>query len=368
MNKIRVAVAGCGNVSNAYIPNLRRCEYADVVALCDQQGRAEEQGDRHGIGPRYTDLEQMLQDVPFDLFVNLTSMGSHGPLNRLALQAGKHVWSEKPLASDVESGRELIELARSNGVRIWGAPNTLTSPAFRFMRDLVASGAIGTVYAAHGIYGHTGPDWGSWVYGPEGGSLFDLGIYNLTTLTGLLGPAKAVTAEMGTATPIRKVEGAVVKVEADDNAVVILQHGDAVYSVIQTGFVYGAQNEDFTIQLIGTKGAIALGGYDWDPSNVQVYRSETQRWERHLERSGTRSEAGGATQPDALVTASRVDASGYAWQGGASYVVECLATGAEPVIQAEHALHVMDVIEQAKRSAESGRRRTVSSTFRWPIP
>ncbi len=367
MSRIRVAIAGCGNVSNAYIPHLQGSPFVDLVAVCDQHERVDRQGEKFGIDARYSALDRMMSDVEFELFVNLTSMPSHGELNRIALEAGKYVWSEKPMASDTATARELVDLADRKRVKIWGAPNTTTSPAFALARDRIASGSIGTVHAAHGIYGHHGPEWGAWVYGSGGGSLWDLGVYNLTTLTGLLGPVESVTAEMRTAIPERRIDGKPVRVEADDNVALIMNHGDGVLSVVQTGFVYGAQKEDFTVQVIGTHGAIAIGGYDWDPLNVQIFTAETNRWVTCAERTGSRSLRDSATQPDSAVTArTPADPTEYAWQGGATYIAECLATGRDPIIRADHTLHVMEIMDQARVSSRTGRRCAVQSAFEWP--
>src|SRR5205823_13764929 len=146
------------------------------------------------------------------------------------------VFCEKPIATSLREGQLLLDQAQAHGVRLFGAPNAVTSPAFRCLAEIVASGEIGRVHAAHGRYGHGGPSWGPWFYRKGGGSLFDLGVYNITTLTGLLGPARGVVALSGIAVPERIVEGERVQVEADDNIMLLMDHGDAVFSCVQTGF------------------------------------------------------------------------------------------------------------------------------------
>src|SRR5438270_637506 len=97
--------------------------------------------------------------------------------------------------------------------------------ARRVSRVKVAVAGCGRVHAAHGRDGHGGPSWGPWFYRKGGGSLFDLGVYNITTLTGLLGPARGVVALSGVAVPERVVEGERVRVEADDNVMLLMDHG-----------------------------------------------------------------------------------------------------------------------------------------------
>ena len=131
----------------------------------------------------------MLAGADFDLLVNTTNMQEHEHLNREAIAAGKHIWSEKPIANTLSAGDAILKQAKKKGVRIWGAPVVVTSPQFAFMAKTLAAGKLGRVASAHADYGHTGPTWSSFFYEKGGGSMPDLGVYNLTSLTGLLGPA-----------------------------------------------------------------------------------------------------------------------------------------------------------------------------------
>jgi predicted dehydrogenase len=294
----------------------------------------------------------MLAGAPFDLMVNLTNMQEHGRLNRQALMSGKHVWSEKPMANTYAEGKALLDLAEQKGLRIWGAPAVVNSPQFAFMAKAVQQGRLGKVSAAHAHYGHTGPGWSAFFYEKGGGSLPDLGVYNLATLSGILGPVQSVMAMTSILTPTRKVDDkGQIKVEAEDNAMVLMDHGNGVLSHVQCGFNYfdpygheGKGQDRPTISLWGTEGNMALIGYDWAPLSVELATSWTE-------------------PPKRFAT----DAEGYVWEQGASVVAECLATGKEPLITARHALHVLEIIEAARASQESGRRISLQSTFPWPI-
>lgn len=107
----------------------------------------------------YPDIDSMLGGEPFELLVNTTSMPSHFPVNARALKAGRHVWSEKPMALSLRDARHLMDLARRNDRQIWAAPACVTSPQFRFMAETIAAGKIGRPTAAHGVYGHGGVSW-----------------------------------------------------------------------------------------------------------------------------------------------------------------------------------------------------------------
>lgn len=351
--KIRVAVIGCGSVSNMYLPHLSKCPYVDMVSVCDiRPERARAQGEKFRIPHQYDHIDALLAGAPFELMVNLTNMQEHGRLNKQALLAGKHVWSEKPMANTYAEGKALLDLATSKGLRIWGAPAVVNSPQFALMARSIQEGKLGRVAAAHAHYGHTGPGWSAFFYEKGGGSLPDLGVYNLATLSGLLGPVKSVMAMTSILTPDRKVDDkGTIRVEAEDNAMVLMDHGGGVLSHVQCGFNYfdpygheGKGQEKPTISIWGTEGNMALIGYDWAPLGVDLATS----WTEPARRLST-------------------DAGSYVWEQGASVVAECLATGKEPLITANHALHVLEIIEAARASGQSGQRIQLKSSFAWPL-
>src|SRR6185369_16178387 len=151
--KIRVGEIGCGSVSGSYLPNLTSQPFIEVVSVCDIKiERAKQRAEKFKVPNVYPNIDEMLAGVPFDLLVNTTSMPSHYPVNKKALEARRHVWSEKPMALDVPHAKELMDLATKNGVHIWVAPTCVTSPQFKFMADTMASGKIGKVTPGHGTY------------------------------------------------------------------------------------------------------------------------------------------------------------------------------------------------------------------------
>jgi predicted dehydrogenase len=284
--------------------------------------------------------------------INLTDMQQHEQLNQQGLQAGKHVWSEKPIANSLAAGQKLLELAKRKGLRLWGAPITVQSPQFAFMAKQLGEGKLGRVAAAHSEYGHEGPDWSAFFYEKGGGSMPDLGVYNLTTLTGLLGPAKHVAAMLSIVTPERTVgDKGKIKVGEEDNAMVLMDHGNGVISHMQSGFNYfnphghdGSKETRYTISIVGSHGFMGLIGYDWAPLGVDLATKSDPELKRHVR-----------------------DAEGYVWQLGAALAAECLVTGKELLVTPEHALHVLEIITAARDSQSTGRRIALTSTFQWPV-
>jgi predicted dehydrogenase len=353
VKKIKIGIIGCGSVSGVYLPHLTQCPYAELVSTCDiLYERAKKRALEFNIPNSYPHIDQLLAGAPFDLLVNLTDMQEHGRLNRQALLAGKHVWSEKPMANTYQEGKALLDLAIKKGLRIWGAPAVVNSPQFAFMSKSIQEGKLGKVSAAHAHYGHLGPTWSAFFYEKGGGSLPDLGVYNLASLTGLLGPAKFVSAMTSIVTPTRMTDNkGEIPVEAEDNAMVMMDHGNGVLSHVQSGFNYfdpygheGTGQNQHTISVWGTKGNMGLVGYDWAPFGVDLATMDHESPERFVPDPGT-----------------------YVWEQGASVIAEALATGTEPLITAEHALHVLEIIEAARKSGQTGERIALQSGFKWPV-
>jgi len=352
--KLRVAVIGCGSVSNRYIPHLQTSSLIEIVSLCDiKYDRAVEQNKLYKVNAEtYSNIDSMLTGVPFDMMITLTNMQVHGELNRKALIAGKHVWSEKPMANTYAEGKSLLDLAKQKNLRLWGAPAVVNSPQFVFMSKCIQEGKLGNVASAHGQYGHTGPTWSAFFYEKGGGSLPDLGVYNIATLTGLLGPAKSVMAMTSIVNPERNVDDkGMIKVKAEDNAHILLEHDKGVISHVMCGFNYfdphghEAKGQQLhSIQVYGDKGNMRLIGYDWETNGVYLDDSWDEPGRLYEQESG-----------------------GYMWQEGAIRVGESLVTHVEPRIHVEHALHVLEIIEASRASSSTGRKIALKSSFNWPM-
>jgi predicted dehydrogenase len=219
------------------------------------------------------------------------------------------------------------------------APHILLSPTYRAMHARVRAGEIGGLLTARARYGWSGPDWGRWYYEPGGGSLFDLGIYNVTSLCGFFGPARRVTAMTGVAIPERVVEGERIAVRADDNAHVLIDFGDARFAVVTTGFTIQKYRAP-AIELYGSHGVLQMLGDDWAPEGYELWRNDTRAWEIHEEQD-----------------------RGWPWTDGLRHLVECIETGAEPVTRPEHAYHALEIMLAAQAAGADGRAREISSPF-----
>ncbi|HEY3234005.1 MAG TPA: Gfo/Idh/MocA family oxidoreductase [Polyangiaceae bacterium] len=352
-------VAGCGNVSRwSYLPHLTRAPYVKIVALCDvAEPAVKEAAAAFGVRQWFTSADEMIRRTEADLFVNLTSMPFHGPLNLKALGAGLHVWSEKPIATTMPMAKRLLTEARRARRYCLSAPCTPLSPQFQAAARLIRTGELGTVSQLRGRYGHGGQQmWAGWFFRKGGGALFDLGVYNVTTLTGWMGPVRRVMAMAGTAIPLRTLSGGKsVRAEVEDNNALLLDFGQSRFGIVQSGFTFtkvdraGGHHTDSdpgnpSIEIIGTKGSVRMLGYDWAPGGLEVGLVKEPGWR--------------------LMGQSPKD---YVWQCGATYLARCLATRKKPILTQLHATHVLDVMLAAHRSARSGRAVSVHSVFPFPI-
>jgi predicted dehydrogenase len=341
---LRIGVLGLGSVfSGPYAAQITKLSLEGRVQLVagydpDPAKRAAAT-ERFGIETSFAGPEGLIDHDDVDVVLVLTSMNQHGSLARLALAAGKHVLVEKPMSSSLQEGAGLIEAAAAAPGLLVCAPHIVLSPTYQEMHRRVRSGEIGDLYLGRARYGWAGPSWGRWFYEPGGGALFDLGVYNLTSLCGFFGSVQRVTAMVGTAVTKREVEGELVEVHSDDNAHVVLDFGDARLASIATGFTMQKYRSP-AVELYGASGVLQLLGDDWAPDGFEQWSNSRGSWE---------------TVPESD--------RNWPWTDGLRHLVECVETGTPTVTRPEHAFHALEVMLAAKRSAAEGRVVEVSSAF-----
>ena len=346
---IRLGVVGCGSVFwTPYmnlIERLRGQGRVDVAAVYDvdpEKRRAA--AERLDLPPDLPDDAAVCEHPDVDVVLVLTSMTEHARIARAALEAGKHVLVEKPVATSLADAEAVLAAAEA-------APgHLLCAPAHPAVTDLprdvrARAGGRGRRPAQRaGRYGWAGPDWGRWYYEPGGGALFDLGIYNVTSLCGFFGPARRVTAMSGIAIPERLVEGERIHVQAHDNAHMLIDFGDARYAVVTTGFTMQKYRSP-CIELYGTHGVVQMLGDDWAPEGYELWRNDKAAWEVYPESDPT-----------------------WPWTDGLRHLVECLESGTEPVTRPEHAYHALEIMLAAQAAGDDGRAREITSPFPAPGP
>ena len=186
------------------------------------------------------------------------------------------------MAASLEEARELVRMARDSSLCLVAAPFVTLSPTFQIIRDRVIAGDVGKVCLARARYGWSGPDWSDWFYRVGGGPIFDLAVYCITSITGILGPAKRVMAMTGIAQPERLVNGELIKAEVEDNAQIMLDFGEAVFAVVTSGFTM-QRYQSPALELYGTTGTIQMLGDDWAPEGYEIWQNSIGAWQKYYE-------------------------------------------------------------------------------------
>ena len=344
---IRLGILGCGSVLwGPYLTQIERLITEGRIAVTAVHDPAPEKQravtERLGLPAAGRAEDDLITAGDVDLIGIFTSMRVHGRLALRALDEGKHVLVEKPMATTLAEAGELLERSRTAPGKLVCAPHIILSPTFRALRRLIDEGTIGTAVSARARYGWAGPDWATWFYEEGGGSLFDLGVYNLTSLCALFGSVRRVTAMTGVAIPKRLVNGRQIDVVAEDNAHVLLDFGDGRLAVVTTGFTMQKYRSP-AIEIYGTLGTAQLLGDDWAPEGLEVWRNDRGYWEIHPE-----------TDP------------AWPWTIGLRHLVDCIERERPTITRPEHAYHALEVMLAAQAAGRDGRAREISSPFPTP--
>ena len=265
---LRVGIVGCGNISGPYGATAAAYPNVEIVGATDiDRVLSAAFVERFG-GTDYPSLEALIADPAIDAVVNLTSHGMHAEVTTAALEAGKHVHSEKPMAASYAEARRLVELAHAKGLRLSCSPITFMGDAQETAWSLIAGGAIGKVRV---VYAEV--NWGrieTWHPRPEPfyaiGPMADVGVYPLTILTAMFGPARRVTAHGQIVYPDRfTVSGEPFTVGAPDFGVALIELADGTLVRLTTSFYVGQQSKQKGIEFHGDTGSLFMSSWqDFD--------------------------------------------------------------------------------------------------------
>ncbi len=266
MDEIGVGIVGCGNISTIYVTNLPHAPGVKVRALADMKAEvAEAQGKRFGIEAMPVDALLARDDI--DIVVNLTIPAAHGAVSLAALTGGKHVFSEKPLAIDVDLGRKVVAEAEKRHLMVGCAPDTFLGAGGRLSRKLLDDGAVGRILTgtaylmSHGMeHWHPDPEF---FFKQGGGPVLDVGVYYITALVNLLGPVARVHSMTSTGFPERTVtsegprKGYRIKVETPTTCLALLEFASgALLTFAATWDVW--KHSHPPIELYGTEGTLRV--------------------------------------------------------------------------------------------------------------
>ncbi|GLY50298.1 Gfo/Idh/MocA family oxidoreductase [Lentzea sp. NBRC 102530] len=350
----RVGIVGLGFISRAYLDTLRGRPEVRVTRVADLD-RTRSDAVAAGLpGTEAVDVEHLLAGGDVDTVLNLTVPAAHAEITLRAVDAGKNVFVEKPLAVTFEDGQKIIDRAASAGVRVGCAPDTVLGTGTQTARAAIDGGLIGRPLSATAVMvtpgherWHPDPDF---YYTAGGGPLLDMGPYYLTALIHLLGPVRAV---IGAASRLRTERvigsgartGLRIPVEVDSHVSGVLEHANGALTTITTSFD-GVATTAAPIEVHGELGTLAVP----DPNHFDGEN-------RLFPLGGT----GWRTLPAA---------AGHAGAGRGIGLLDLVAAGAEgtPRAGGELALHVLETMTAVLRSASEGRRIELTTTVERPPP
>jgi predicted dehydrogenase len=362
----RLAVIGAGDVAHRrYLPALRAlADRVEVVAVVDRrEGVAEAAvasvADWSSEAKAHRDLDGVLRRDDVEAAINLTPGPVHGEVNQAILDAGLHLYTEKPLASSVKDANRLIESARRQDRLFLAAPGTAATRRFRWLNDLIAGGRFGAPTLVVAQYADPGPAaWREYTgdptpfYRPGVGPVFDHGVYRLHEMTMLMGPVRRVQAMGAISSPTRRVRGGpltgqTIEVATPDHILVNLEFARGGLGQLLASFGTPATQAPW-LELHFPMATVSFRGESWDPgAPVSLY----------VDDDGPEAREG--WQNDIEIP---VDHIGVV-ETGVQHFVACLRGDAEPVLTAEHARHTLDVTLQAYASIADGRSHLTGTSF-----
>ncbi|HEY8282272.1 MAG TPA: Gfo/Idh/MocA family oxidoreductase [Leifsonia sp.] len=364
--RVRIGILGAGGIATipqGVLPNIHHLAHkVEVVAIADTVlDRARAAAETHGIPEVYGSLTDMLANSDIDAVVNLTPIPAHAATSLEIVRAGKHMVVEKPIATTLEEADQIIQVAREKElVLVCAPPDMLYGPYIEAQRVIQAD-TIGKVAFARVRSSHAGPGGSTegwpldptWFYQEGSGPLFDMGVYGIHEITGLLGPAKRVTAFTGITEPTRTVRGGPfagteITVTTPDNCLFMLDFGNSTFAVIDGTFNVHASRSP-KVEVFGRKGALNV--YVPDGPTLEVYRTDLapgvdgwiapEAWPKSGDEN--RRTLGRATLVD--------------------HLADCIRDGKDPLLTAEHARHALEIMLAVVESAKESRVVELSTTF-----
>jgi len=354
---IKVGVVGCGDVAlKAYLPALTKefSSWGELTAVCDSDAnRAKNAAGKFRVGSCFTDYAKFLREADINLVAILTPLLTHARFALPAIKAGKHVFTEKPMAGTVRGSLEMVAAARRRKVMLGSAPFCPASPLVLEARRLIREGAIGKPCIVRAHSSHGGPEewpWNtdpSWVFrksisGPVP-PLFDMGVYGLSAMMAVLGPVHRVSAFAVRGLAERRIalvqqpgfKPYTLKVDSDDNSMTVLDFGNGRLGTMDASYTmrvgYGHSHE-----FLGTEGYLS---FDLWTGAMRV-----------MSRQGL-----GGLERGKWVEKFIDEPAGGNLAHSLGHMLESLSLRRVPENSGEFGAHLVDVLESAIKSAKSGR-------------
>jgi len=334
MSTLKVGVIGCGSIAKyRHLPEYHANKEVEIVAVCDiVTERAENMAAQYG-AKAFTDYKEVLELDDIDAISVCLPNYLHAPVSIAALNAGKHVLCEKPMATSKEEAEAMIEAAKVSGKKLMIAHNQRFVSSHAAAKEILDSGKLGKIYSFKTTFGHPGPEaWSvdgatSWFFNKEQafiGAMGDLGVHKADLMRYLLGEFTEVGAFIET--------NAKQNTEVDDNAVCILRTDSGTIGTLTASWAYVAGGDNSTV-IYGENGVLRLED-DPEYSLIEEYRNGNVV--NHKLAKIQTNEEGGQT------TSHVID-----------HFVESIIENKEPLINGEEGMKSLQIILAALESQET---------------
>jgi predicted dehydrogenase len=348
---VNVAIIGCGNIAGPYAQDLPNYPEINLIGVADiDPARAQSFAETHGTHA-YPTVEALLADPDVHLVINLTTQHAHKSITTQCLEAGKHVWSEKPLSMSYEEAAGLVALATSRGLRLGCSPFMLMGEAQQTAWKWLREGQLGEVRL---IFAEV--NWGRIeVWHPEphsfykAGPLFDVGVYPLAIITAIYGPARRVWAYGRVLHPDRTtLGGEPFRVEAFDYITASIElEGGQIVRLTSDFYVSNMSTRQTGIEFHGDASSLHLAS--WHIFNSKLLFAPFDK-------------------PPEEVPLLRPPHKGVPWGRGVWEMVCAMREGRPHRFTGEHAAHVTEVLCATTEAARTGRPVEIVSDFAPPLP
>lgn len=361
-----VGIIGCGNISDTYLRLAPLFRGIEIRACADRvMAAAEARGREFGV-PAMT-VDQLLASDDIAVVVNLTIPDAHYEVTRQALEAGKHVYSEKPFVLSVENGLRLKAIADERRLLVGSAPDTFLGGASQLARKLIDEGALGTVTSgtahvmSHGMEGwHPNPDF---FFRPGAGPVLDVGPYYVANLINLIGPVKRLAALANSASPTRTIGGAgprrgeTIPVLTPTTLHAVLEFANGAVVTLGASWDVWAHRHGH-MELYGTEGTLFLPDPNWFGGTVELAGPDGRA--RPIDSAGHPFSVPNHGQPEPSLANYRT--------AGLADMALALIEGREARCALERALHGIEVMTAILKSAETGAFVDLQTTCTRPAP
>lgn len=358
MDKVKVGIIGCGVISNTYIRDIQK--FYDRLELCacaDVNGElAKQHAEKYGI-PTGCTTEELLAMEEIEIVVNLTPPKLHTVLNRQILQAGKHVFCEKPFALTVEEAEEILGLAQERGLLVCSAPDTFLGSSLQTCKKLLEDGWIGKpLYVTANMMSNGVETWhpapGNF-YQEGAGPLYDMGPYYFTALAALLGPVKRVSAFAATGFPVRKIfagpdKGKELQVETPTHYSGIAELENGVLVSLNISFDIWHSNLPM-FEIYGTEGTLEVPDPNMSGGRPRVYRKERTLDALYCDSEETKEKLGKSQEVPELYP----DIGSYTRGIGVLDMAYAIREKRTPRTEARLACHVIEAITGMMKAAKT---------------